>query len=147
MSHSKRGKSTKAHPTIKPIKDDVDISVDALTQYAEEHPVFSFEHLCENFLRPSKESPDFFQDFVKRLHKLGELGWKQIRTSDRHSFGMEKIPVAQMFPQMPCCVTEDVTELSVFRADGANRVFAGFMRDKIFFVLFIESNFGDLYNH
>lgn len=143
MSRTKR----KAHPNIKPIKDDVNISVDALTHYAEEHPVFSFEYLCENFLRPSRENPDFFQDFVKRLHKLSKLGWKQIRTSDRHGFGMEKIPVTQIHPQMPTRVTEDVTELSVFRADGANRVFAGFIRDRIFFVLFIESNFGDLYEH
>lgn len=88
-----------------------------------------------------------YKNTTMRLQKLGELGWNKIRTSGRHEYGREPIPVSQMKPQMPSVVTPEITHLDVFRANGANNVFAGFMRDDVFFVVFIEGKFGELYNH
>ena len=84
---------------------------------------------------------------MERLKKLSELGWEEIRKSQRHSFGMEKIPVKSIRPQCPAFITPDVKELEVFRATGNNKVFLGIQQENIFHVIFIEANFGDVYTH
>jgi hypothetical protein len=47
----------------------------------------------------------------------------------------------------PALVTEDVRELTVFRATGNNLPFLGLRLNDTFQVIFIESNFGDIYKH
>lgn len=145
------GKQKLKKPLIKNIQENNKVSIDdALQDYATQKPLFSFEYLCEDFINntfDSKKHPNVFKDFVVRLHKLGKLGWNEIHTTQRHGFGTEKIPIEQIKPDLPPCVTPDINKLVVFRADGSNHVFAGFMRHNVFFVLFIESNFGDLYDH
>ena len=86
-------------------------------------------------------------EFLLRLKKLSELGWKEIRQSHKHSFGMEKIPVEKIRPQLPVCVTPDVKHLHVLRATGSNLPFVGVEMQKVFRVLFIETAFGDIYDH
>ena len=82
-----------------------------------------------------------------RLKKLSELGWKEIRTSQRHSFGMEKISTDKILPQLPACITPEVNHLHVFRATGSNHPFIGLEIQKVFRVFFIETKFGDIYEH
>jgi len=90
----------------------------------------------------------FFHSLLMRMQKLSELGWKGIRLSGRHQFGMEKIPIKQLRPKvLPRIVTPDVEELDVIRATGDNRPMVGLQEGKIFHVIFIEANFGDVYNH
>lgn len=147
------GKKKKAgqKPLIKSIPENNKVSIDnAIRDYAIQKPLFSFEYLCVNFINTThncSRNPRLFMDFVVRLQKLSELGWKEIRKSSRHGFGTEQIPIDKIKPQRPSCVTRDINELTIFRADGSKHVFAGFMRHNVFFVLFIESNFGDLYDH
>ena len=137
------------HKIKKPKDSPVVISMDRLRSYAKKKPIFSFEYLEHDTLKTHKDlqNKDLYRDFLIRLSKLGKLGWDAIRTSHRHCYGREPIPIQNMKPQMPSCITPDMTHLDVFRADGSNHVFAGFIRDDIFFVVFIESNFGDLYGH
>lgn len=129
------------------IQKQSELKLNRLQAYAKEHPIFSFEYLDERFIEKSKAADGFYRDFVLRLRALGRLGWNGIRRSGRHEYGRESIPVAQMKPQMPSAITPDVTHMDVFRANGAKNVFAGFMRDDIFFVVFIEGKFGELYDH
>lgn len=75
------------------------------------------------------------------------MGWEEIRKSQRHSFGMEKIPVKNIKPQCPNFITPDVTHLDVFRATGGNKVFVGLQQENVFHIIFIEADFGDVYNH
>ena len=98
-----------------------------------DHPLFSFKYLI---------------DFLIRLQKLSELGWKEIRVSGRHEFGIEKITRDQIKPKdrLPKFITPEV-ELDVFRANGDNRPFVGKQDGKIFYIFFIETNFGDVYDH
>ena len=116
-------------------------------KYAEEKPVFSFEYLVEGRLEKPKRNQDLYRDFLIRLKHLSELGWEEIGKSQRHGYGFELIPREQFKPQMPETVTPDIRKLFVFRSDGANHAFAGFRRDDIFFVVFIESDFNELYDH
>ena len=111
-----------------------------------EYPVFSFKYLQDVSIKDCTD-PNFFFKFLMRMKKLSELGWKEIRISQRHAFGMEKIPADQIKPKSAKHLTPDVTEFQVFRAVGDNRPFLGFQTGCIFHVVYIESDFGDIYNH
>ena len=110
------------------------------------YPLFSFKYLQETSIRDCTER-DFFFKFLIRLQKLSDLGWDKIQTSDRHSWGTEKIPISQIKPQIPLCITPDVTDLICFRANGDKRPFLGFRIGSIFHVVFIEARFNDIYDH
>ena len=112
-----------------------------------DHPLFSFKYLQKQSVENCTDVK-FFQSFIFRLKKLSELGWSEIRKSDRHSFGMEKIPYYKIKPkpQLPDFITPDV-EFCVFRATGSNLPFLGIQEGKIFYIIFIETNFGDIYDH
>jgi hypothetical protein len=136
----KKGKQFK----IKNIQQEISIEKNNILE--EDYPVFCFKYLSDVSIRDCKKS-DFFIEFLLRLKKLSELGWKEIRTSQRHGFGMEKISVDNIHPQLPSCITPEVKHLHVFRATGSNLPFVGLEMQKVFRVFFIETNFGDIYNH
>lgn len=112
-----------------------------------DHPIFSFRYLSD-FSYSKCRDASFFRDFLARLQKLSELGWKRIALSDRHSFGTEKISVSQIKPKgkLPPFVTEDM-RLEVFRAAGNNLPFVGMRDGRTFYIFFIETSFGDVYDH
>lgn len=112
-----------------------------------DHPLFSFKYLIDFSIDKCKDH-SFFHDFLIRLQKLSELGWKEIRVSGKHEFGIEKITRDQIKPKdrLPKFITPEV-ELDVFRANGDNRPFVGKQDGKIFYIFFIETNFGDVYDH
>ncbi len=60
---------------------------------------------------------------------------------------MEKIPIEKIHPKLPSFITPDVKYLHVFRATGNNLPFVGLEMQGVFRVLFIETNFGDIYDH
>ncbi len=68
----------------------------------------------------------------------------------RHLYGMESIPIEQLKPSvepLSDIVTRDVKKLHVLRADNCKHPFVGLQVGKIFYVFFIEAEFGDIYNH
>lgn len=141
MSPSKKkGKQFK----IKNVQPEISIEKNKVLE--EDYPVFCFKYLSDVSIKDCKKS-EFFIEFLLRLKKLSELGWKEIRTSQRHGFGMEKIPVENIHPKLPSCITPEVKHLHVFRATGSNLPFVGLEMQKVFRVFFIETNFGDIYNH
>lgn len=109
------------------------------------YPLFSFKYLQDTSVKGCKDAK-FHYDFLMRMKKLGELGWDGIQKSDRHSFGMEKISQSCIKPELPSHITPEVT-LYAFRANGNNLPFVGYREGKIFQVVFIETKFGDIYNH
>ncbi len=108
-----------------------------------DYPIFCFKHLKLDFKKDHK----FYFSFIERIHKLSNLTWNQINVADRHGFGIEKLPVGQIKPELPKFVTPDVTDLTVFRANGDNRPFLGLRKNNVFHVIFLEETFGDVYNH
>ncbi len=114
-----------------------------------DYPLFSFRFLRPNSIKNCTNSTFFF-DFLIRLKELSEKSWSEIRQSRRHSYGMESLPKSHFKPDMKCIgniITDDVDKLHVFRADKANHSFAGLQIGKIFYIIFIEANFGDIYDH
>lgn len=109
------------------------------------YPLFSFKHLQEDSIKECNNSSFFFK-YLMRMKKLSELGWKEIEISSRHSFGMEKISREMIKPDIPSFITPEVPILA-FRANGNNLPFLGVRDGKIFHVIFIETDFGDIYDH
>ena len=110
--------------------------------------VFSFKYLhSTSFTKSKNANRKFFSSFLLRLQKLSELGWKQILTDKRHSFGGEKIPLSEIKPKLNYSPSPEQAFLLSLRATGDNHVFLGVRQDNIFYILFIEAEFGDIYNH
>ncbi len=137
---------TKKHSFIKPLEVPQGISQSEIDSFARiDFPLFSFRHLQDYSFTDCKSS-SFFVDFLIRLRKLSQLGWKTIDQSPRHGFGLEKIPQGILLHKLPQGVTPEVP-IFAFRATGNNLPFVGFREGKIFHILFIESQFGDIYPH
>lgn len=81
----------------------------------------------------------------KRLKKICGTDWKTVNISQRHAIGCEKIPVTAIKKDLK--LTREVTFLLAFRATGDNHTFLGFRDGNIFQVVYIEAEFGDIYNH
>lgn len=105
---------------------------------------FSFDQLHDASYTDCTEVA-FFIHFLQRLKKLCTLDWDKINKAERHGFGYEKIPLKQI--KKGINITRDINYLFAFRATGDNHVFLGYRDGNIFRVLFIESKFGDIYNH
>lgn len=126
---------------VKSIKKDVSVN-----PRVENYPTFSFKYL-QKCSYDSCRDTNFFIDFLERLKKLSELDWNEINKSDRHSYGWEKIKIKNIKKALPPFITDDVEYLLAFRANGNNLPFLGLREKNIFHIIFIETNFGDIYNH
>jgi hypothetical protein len=89
----------------------------------------------------------FFIEYLGRLKKLSSLEWSTIFTTQRHGFGTELIPVSSLKLSAQSLVPDDIEKLLVLRATGDNHVFLGKREGNVFQVIFIESQFGDIYSH
>lgn len=89
-------------------------------------------------------TPNQRSEFLIKWAKRSTLTWNDLATQDRHGLGYEKIPRSQIKPALPEMLQED--KVTVFRHEG-NHPFAGFRAGDVFYVLWIEVNYGDLYDH
>lgn len=105
---------------------------------------FGFDFLHDVSYTECKKS-DFFIHFLQRMRKLCLLDWNEINRAQRHSFGYEKISIKSIKKDVH--ITKGVDYLFAFRATGDNHVFLGFREGNVFKVVFIEAEFGDIYNH
>jgi hypothetical protein len=127
---------------VKPIEKETSIKKDGI-----DYPVFCFKYLQDVSIRNCTDHR-FFHEFLFRMKKLCQLGWSEINRSQRHAFGTEQIPVSSLRPEsLPPIITKDIKKLTVFRANGNNLPFLGVRAGNIFHVIFIETRFGDVYNH
>ncbi|MDR0995354.1 MAG: hypothetical protein LBL81_03585 [Tannerella sp.] len=138
---SKKPKISRHTPAVKPIINDARL-------------VFGFEYLQNDSYSGSKE-PAFFISFLQRMKGLCSLPFNEILTSDRHSWGTENISIKSIkLKEKILRISEDITSLIAFRATGDNHAFLGFWdtnrgtdSTKVFQIVFIEANFGDIYDH
>lgn len=109
--------------------------------------VFGFSELRQYSYTEAANDGKFFIKFLERMKKLGELTWDTVFTTQRHSFGAEKIPVSSLRSNVRKLVPSGMDSLLALRATGDNHVFLGYRDGDIFQVLFIEHEFGDVYDH
>ncbi|MBD5226812.1 MAG: hypothetical protein HDS67_01975 [Bacteroidales bacterium] len=147
--NSQKPKDSEKLSFIQECIDNKQISISEVKELASiNYPLFSFRYLKDTSIKDCNDHK-FFYNFLIRLQKLSELGWNEIRSSHRHSYGMESLPQSQIIPDvrlLPKFVTPEV-DLHVFRSSGDNKTFVGLQRGKIFYVFFIESKHGDICPH
>lgn len=83
--------------------------------------------------------------FAKTLQKLASMKWKEIITAGRHGHGTELIPADQIKAPIPPQF-QDEAKFMVLRYDGMLPM-AGVRVQDIYHVLWIEPEFGKLYDH
>ncbi len=108
-------------------------------------PIFALENLqkshCISAIRDRSERGLF----LDALFTLSRMTWAQINSAPRHGLGTERMPACQIRARLPTCVTADVN-LLVFRWNG-KLPFIGYRDGRVLHVLWIEQQFGELYNH
>lgn len=108
------------------------------------YPVFCFRYLARGFGIEDCQ-PDDQAALVKRLGKLSQLTWEEIRLSQRHGFGAEKIARTSIRGPIPPWVTADIDFFLAFRFHG-KKPFVGHKQDQVFHILWIDHSF-EVYKH
>lgn len=101
---------------------------------------FDFTH--KNF------SPVHYEKFCEALRNLSSKTWDEIFSSPRGGvMGNEYLPITK-FRQTPTVPNrfKNKTKILILRYHG-NRPLAGFRDGSVFFLVWIESEFNDLYIH
>lgn len=104
--------------------------------------VFGFQYL-QSVSWPESRDCVFFKDFLIRLSMFCRMTWQELYQTSRHGLGLEKLPVSVV--RHNCSMDNDY--FLVLRAAGNNLPFLGFRRGDVFEIVFIETRFGDIYNH
>lgn len=124
-------------PTPRPISNPQDKEI-----------VFSFKNLKLFSIKSAVKDGDFFIKFLERLSKISTQTWASAYTTNKHGIaGSEIIDTQSLKASARALVPTGIDRLIVMRAVGDNRPFLGYRTDNVFNVVFIEYNFGDVYNH
>lgn len=108
-------------------------------------PFFSFQYLtCKDYDLDACSREEKVA-LVSRLVKLSMMTWDEIHASDRHAYGVEKIPRKQLKRTVPSSVTEE-TSFTVFRFTSNKQPMVGFRTENVFHILFLDPKFS-LYEH
>jgi hypothetical protein len=104
---------------------------------------------CLHYLRRDLDvqalNPDGQAAFAKTLQKLASSRWKDLITTSRHGQGTEFIPSRQIRASIPTRF-QDAERFLVFRYHGKLPMAGVRVRD-VYHVLWIEPEFGRLYDH
>ena len=123
----------------------ISVSNEAITKESTlDYPVFCFKHLDNKFGLDNCDQEDKIALLV-RLTKLSQLTWNDIKLSDRHGFGTEKIPTNIIQSERPPFLSDDINHLLAFRFNKL-APFLGHRSGSIFHIVYIDSKFS-LYNH
>lgn len=107
------------------------------------HLLLSFRHLRPGF-GVEEMSERQRSEFLVKWTKRCTFTWADLARHRKHALGFEMLPRRKFKPNLPESLQED--EYMVFRHEG-NLPFAGFKVGDTFYVLWIETRYGDLYDH
>lgn len=114
------------------------------TNYDEATPKFCLHHIHHGH-SVAKLPPNLRADFAVALERFAELTWRDIKLMGRHSFGSEWMRKDRIHPDVPEKF-KDEDRFMVLRYSG-NLPMVGVRILDVFHVLWIEANYGDVYNH
>lgn len=122
--------------TIAKVPDVVD--------YNNETPKFCLRHLQPGFdvqgLSQAKRAA-----FAVALQKRATMTWQQIIFGDRHGLGTEKLSKGAIKPTVPIAF-QDREYFLALRYEGMLPMVGARVKD-VLHILWVEPEFGDLYNH
>lgn len=107
-------------------------------------PAFCLKYIVDGFCI-SDCTPKEKAAFADTLRKLGKLPWQQLKQTQHHGLGSEKISREAILLPIPLAITEDVDEFIAFRFyDKAPMV--GFRDGRIFHVVWVDRSY-KVYKH
>lgn len=107
------------------------------------HLLLSFRHVQPKFGVDEMDERQRSEFLIKWAKRCG-FTWTQLQAHPKHGLGYEMLPRKRFSVSPPEPLEED--KYMVFRHDG-NLPFAGFKAGDTFYVLWIETRYGDLYEH
>jgi len=110
---------------------------------SQKRPVFSLEYLQDSHCITLCDDSDKLA-FVNTLRKLSKLTWNQIRTSQRHGLGSEKIYRRAFLVTIPPKIGLDVTFIAI-RFSGLKPM-VGFQDERIFHIVWFDKDL-NVYEH
>lgn len=112
--------------------------------YDLETPKFCLRHLVPSY--DVRSLPEHQQaQFALALQDRSTMTWQQIKLAGRHGHGTEQMPRGEIKRQIPDAFAEERT-FAVLRYDG-NLPMVGVRVRDVFQVIWIEANYGDVYDH
>jgi hypothetical protein len=109
------------------------------------YAVFSFERVEPGDFCFSQLTSEEKAELADSIFRRRQLTWVDIRAIPHDKLGTEAISIEQFSPTMPQFVTQDTNSLVVFRF-GSNGRIAGLRRDRLFYILFVDTKY-KLYKH
>ncbi|MDO5031289.1 hypothetical protein [Corynebacterium sp.] len=140
---SKKGKRRGNRPNDVPQRPALGV-LEALRKEESEYPAISFRHLQPGW--GFEELTDKQRlAFLTKWHKRCRMPWVELSQQSRHGLGSEQLPRRVIKPHIPQQFT-DVEKFHVYRHEG-NHALVGWKSGHIFYVIWIEARFNDLYDH
>jgi len=138
LSSKKRLKSTTPKRSKK-IKSHAASTISPQQQY----PAFSLRYLDQKYglANCDKEQK---AALIETIHKLSELTWNQIYSSNRHASGCEKISRDSIKVPIPKHIPEDANFIA-FRFYGMAPMI-GYRDETIFYIIWLDIHFS-VYSH
>lgn len=121
------------------------ISSQETVNYDKRPPIFSLERIQNGNFCFSSLDQEHKAMFSEAIFRRKSITWSDIKFTDRHGLGTEKIPKSSIKAPIPPFITEDVEDFLVFRYHGKNPM-VGYRQKDIFYVLWFDHNF-TLYKH
>lgn len=134
-------------PKIKPSrpKQGTRITVSEPVNYDNNPPIFSLEKLQDTKYCFSKLNDEHKARFADAIFRRKDITWKNIKTTDRHGLGIEKISKKSIKAPMPKFITDDINDFLAFRYHGKNPM-VGYRQRDVFYILWFDHDF-TLYHH
>lgn len=107
------------------------------------YPVLSLRHL-RNGYGVEELSDQQRSEFLIKWAKRSQYTWAQLVTHPKHGLGFEFMPEKQIKKNAPENLAQD--KYMVVRHQG-NQPVVGFKAGDIFYALWIEATYGDIYDH
>jgi hypothetical protein len=137
-----RKKSKRGTPP-KPIGGTV-ADVPPVRDHNRDTPKFCLRHLQRGY-DVDNLPKDKRAAFAVALQRRAAMTWQEIVMAPRHGLGTENVSRSSIRASIPLAF-QDAEEFLVVRYDGMLPM-AGVRAGSVFHILWIEGNFGDLYDH
>ncbi|RIR68153.1 hypothetical protein D2E62_03600 [Mycobacteroides abscessus] len=141
-NNSRYDRITKKKP---PASTDQFAQPTSLRDYNQSTPLFCLNHLHTDYDVKALEDKDKQAQLALAMHKCARRRWIDIHQAGRHGGGTESIPADQIKAPIPPKFA-DQEKFTAFRYHGLLPM-VGVRINDVFHVLWIERQFGDVYDH
>jgi hypothetical protein len=108
-----------------------------------EYPTLSLRHVRTGF-SVKDLTQEQRSEFLLKWEKRSAFSWSELATHPKHGLGFEQLPKKQIKKVAPEHLAQE--KYMVLRHEG-NHPIVGFKVGEVFYALWVEANYGDVYDH